>query len=89
MLNWAQSQIPPSCLLIDSRSAGVVHCQNRELDSGMLAEGRWGELRGKESQKGRGEGGGERGQSGARERGEEPAPADLWEQVSAEAHVWH
>lgn len=70
MLNWAQAPIPPSCPLIDSRSAGVVHCQNGELDSGVLAEGRWGERRGKESQKGRGE---ERGQSGARERSEEPA----------------
>lgn len=71
MLNWAQSPIPPSCLLIDSRSAGVVHCQNGELDSGMLAEGRRGELRGRKSQKGKG---GEReGRAGARERSDEPA----------------
>lgn len=48
-----------------------MHCQNGELDSGMLAEGemrraaRYGELK-------RGGGGGG-GQSGARERSEEPA----------------
>lgn len=60
--------IPPSCPLIDSRSAGVVHCQNGELDSGMLAEARWERLRGKE-RKGKGRET-ERGQSGARERRE-------------------
>lgn len=37
----SNSSPPPPCPLIDSRSAGAVHCQNGELDSGTLAV--WGD----------------------------------------------